>query len=78
MDIKDKIAKLLNDEYHIPEEVTIELFKRRILFEPYIRNFLVREEYFKGIKPKMRNHLKSKLADEFCLSFKCIEKIVLQ
>jgi hypothetical protein len=75
-DIRKETARLLKVEYGISEETTAELFERRILFEPAIRNALIRGEYLRKAKPKEKNILKSKLADKYCVSFASIEKII--
>jgi hypothetical protein len=74
--IRQETARLLKKDYGIEESITDELFNRRILFEPAIRNALIREEYMRKAKPKEKNILKSKLADKYCISFFSIEKII--
>jgi hypothetical protein len=75
-DIKKEIAKLLKAEYGISEEVTAELFERRILSEHVIKNALIREEYLKRIRPKEKQILKGKIAEKYFVSMDCVRKIV--
>lgn len=74
--IKQATIKMLKEDYGIDEYITEALFERKILFEPAIRNVLIREEYKRKIQPKEKNRVKSKLAEQYYLSFFSIEKII--
>jgi hypothetical protein len=76
IDIKLAAAKLLKDEYGIDEQITAELFERRILFEPAIRNYLIREEYKKKATSKEKMRVRGNIGDKFCISAKMVEKII--
>lgn len=76
IDIKSETAKHLREEFNIDPNVTALLFDKGILSYCSCRDMLIREEYRRKAEPKERNRLKEKLAEDFCLSFISIEKIL--
>jgi hypothetical protein len=74
-DIKREIAKILESDYGIEPEITEALFERRILFEPAIRNALIREEYLKKIRPKEKMRVRENIAEKYCISAKMVERL---
>lgn len=76
INIKVSIKKLLEQNYQINPEITEQLFNEGILKEHICRDLLIKEEYKRKARPKMRNRLKANLADKYCLSFAAVEKIL--
>jgi hypothetical protein len=78
INIREATAKTLKDEFEIDELTTALLFERGILSDQGCRNYLIKDEYHKKVRPKERERLKNKLADSFCISVDMVKKIVLK
>jgi hypothetical protein len=76
IDVKTKTAEHLSNEFNIDPNVTALLFDKGILSFTSCRDMLIREEYRRKAQSKEKNRLKNKLAEKYCLSFGCIEKII--
>ena len=76
INIKVATAKLLKDQFKIPESTTAILFDKGILNEPSMKKVLIREEYMQKVKEKGKQRLRGALSEKYCVSVSLVEKSV--
>jgi len=77
IDIRSRTAKLLKEDYRIDERITEMLFEKGILREDIMRKVLIKEEYKQRVQQNGKQRLRNELSQNYCVSVKLIEKIVL-
>jgi hypothetical protein len=76
INIKVNIINHFKENYQIDPKITEKLYDEGILSYKTCRDLLLRNEYQKEVEPKMRNRIKLKLAEKYCVSFASVEKII--
>lgn len=76
INIKVSIVNHFKEHYQISPEITNQLYDKGILSYKKCRDLLLKDEYNKTISPKMKNRIKIRLAEKYCVSFASVEKII--
>jgi len=76
IDIRKEGLKYFSQHFNFEVEKVIEMFDSGIIHESIIIKCLIKDEYFKKIKPKNKTSLQRKLAEKYCISEGAVKRII--